>query len=162
MPYLDLNSFKAVTTMPVSFITEIETKSPGWIASQLSLHSIRIDAQLRKRYAVPFADPPLVVQGWLAAIVELACWLKRGVSSTDEQFQEYKARAQSALDEIHQAADAVDGLFDLPMSSTVNTSGVSPLGFPRAYSEASPYAWTDVQALVGHTEDDSRGGGSNY
>lgn len=156
--YLTRAQFQAISTMPASFITEIEAKAPGWLDAQLELHSARIDAQLRKRYAVPFALPaPLVVQDWLARIVELAAWLKRGVTSTDEQFQEYKARAMAAIDEIGKAADSVDGLFDLPLSATGTASAVSA-GFTRGYSEQSPYVWTDQQAEIGHAEDRTREG----
>lgn len=161
MAYLTKDQFQAISTMPAAFIAEIEAKSPGWIDAQLAYESARIDAQLRKRYAVPFADPaPLVVQGWLARIVELAAWLKRGVTSTDEQFQEYKQRALDAVNEIRDAANAETGLFDLPLTAGAASSGVTA-GGPRAYSEQSPYVWTDQQAAIGHGEDSS-GGGSFY
>jgi phage gp36-like protein len=158
MAYLTLQEFGLNTVMPASYVAELEAKAPGWITQQLTMTSSRLDSQLRKRYDVPFAAPaPPIVLEWVTRIVEVACWLKRGVRATDEQFLEYKARGERALQEIEQAANSETGLFDLPQSGT-NTSAVATRGWPRSYSEQSPFVWADEQADVGHIEDSNRGG----
>lgn len=144
--------------MPSEFITAIETVSPGWTLAQLTLETARIDARLAKRYAAPFALPaPVCVQGWLAKIVTLSAYLKRGFDPTDRQGQIYIADRDGALAEIKEAADAEHGLFDLPLRADLTASGVSK-GFPKAYSEQSPYAFADGQSRGGRQEDSNGGG----
>ena len=157
--YLDIDRYKLLSLMPSSYIDGVEQKHPGWLAAQFDHESARIDAQLRKRYGqlMPFAETPAVVQGWLARIMDLNTWLKRGVSATDEQFQDYRRRAEDAVKEINSAANSEQGLFDLPTSGT-NSASAPSLGGPRGYSEQSPYVWTDEQAAIGHEEDQQRGG----
>lgn len=161
MAYLTTNEYALLSVIPSGYLTELDTKYPGWIAAQLGAVSARLDVQLRKRYDVPFSSPyPVVVTQWVAAIVDVLCWLKRGIRTTDEQFQEYKARGDAAIKEIAEAADAEKGLFDLPVSGG-NTSAVVTRSWPRTYTETSPYAWMDGQAETGRSED-SNGGGSFY
>ncbi len=158
--YLALADFQALTLMPSDDVDAIELASPGWIDSQLEYWSAQIDSRLRKRYAAPFSVPyPLAVKGWLARIVTVRCYLKMGVRASDEQFAEIKADADAAIAEIKEAADSVTGLFDLPLREDTTTTGVSR-GAPRSYTEASPYAWTTVQANAGREED--RNGGGTY
>ncbi len=158
MAYLDLTSFKALTIMPAADVDGIESVAPGWILGQLTYWSGWLDSRLRKRYAAPFALPyPEAVTGWLARIVTVRAYLKRGVDQTDEQFLSIKEDAAEAMEEIKEAADSVVGLFDLPLREDTTASGISR-GGPFAYTEASPYVWTDVQADAGRDEDRSRGG----
>jgi hypothetical protein len=158
-PYLTFDEFKGLSLMPSGDLDSLEEVSPGWIDSQLAYWSAQIDSRLRKRYAAPFSSPyPLAVQGWLARIVTVRCYLKVGVRPSDEQFAEIKADADAAIAEIKESADSVVGLFDLPLRADTTSTGVSK-GAPMVYSEASPYAWTDVQGAAGRTED-NRGGGS--
>ena len=86
MAYLNIDGFKLLTLMPGVHVDAIETVSPGWVDAQLEQVSSWIDSRLRKRYAVPFVAPyPSAVTGWLARIVTVRGYLKRGVDSTDEQ-----------------------------------------------------------------------------
>lgn len=159
-PYLDLPGFRAETLMPGSDVDTLETLHPGWIAGQLDSWSRKIDSRLRKRYAVPFAAPiPATVKSWLAQIVTLRAYLKRGVDPKDEQFTVIKEDADEALDEIKEAADAVDGLYDLPLLDTGDASAISK-GGPRSYSEAGPYVGFDAQERIGRGED--RSGEGSY
>jgi hypothetical protein len=156
--YLTLSEFKARTIMPSAYVTEIERTDSGWTATRLELNSAEIDARLSKRYATPFGSPaPVAVQRWLTALTTLDCYLKRGFDPTDKQGELYVRHRDEALAEVKEAASAVDGLFDLPLRGDTNASGISK-GFPLAYSEQSPYAWTDGQRNVGVSEDDSGSG----
>jgi phage gp36-like protein len=110
MGYITKDEFILMSVMPATYIGEIETKTPGWINKQIDMASARVDTQLRKRYDVPFSDPaPVMVKEWVARMVEVSCWLKRGVRTTDEQFQEYRARGDTALKELEEAANSEKG-----------------------------------------------------
>ncbi len=158
-PYLTFDDFKALSLMPSEDLDAVEQASPGWIAAQLEYWSAQIDSRLRKRYAAPFSSPyPIAVRGWLARIVTIRCYLRRGVDPSDLQFAEIKADADTAVAEIKEASDSVTGLFDLPLREDTTSTGATK-GGPFVYSEASPYAWMDAQASTGRSED-NRGGGT--
>lgn len=156
--YLTLLEFKLLSVMPAEFVDAIEAVTPGWTEAQLSLESARIDSRLRKRYDVPFGSPaPVEVQGWLANIVTLRAYTRRGFDPTDEQAAIYKDDAATALAEMKEAADSNEGLFDLPLRADTTASGISK-GGPKVYSETSPYVGFDVQAATGRNEDSAGGG----
>lgn len=144
--YLTLDEFKTRTVMPSEDVDALEAAYAGFIASKLSEHSSRIDARLRKRYVVPFASPtPEIVLSWVERLTTKDAYLKRGFNPSSEQDAEIIARAKAAEDEIKEAADANEGLFDLPLREDVpGTSGVSQ-GGPFGYSEQSPYTWMRKQ-----------------
>jgi phage gp36-like protein len=151
--YLAIADFKLTTDMPSAFVDEIEVSEPGWVDKALDMGSAYIDSRLAKRYAAPFEAPyPIAVIRWLTDLVTLRCWRKRGVVATDEQMIDYRAAADAAMRELTEAANSDTGLFDLPQRADVDTSGITR-GFPRSYSEQSPYVWYDVQAEVGRDED---------
>ena len=153
VPYLSLAEFRLITLVPADFIDEIEARSPGWIDQRLLVGSAYLDTRLAKRYDAPFQPPyPLAAREWLAKLVAVECWLRRGVSATDEQFVEFKAQAETTLVEIKEAADSESGLFQLPTRADTNADGVTR-GFPRAYSEQSPYVWATHQGRAGREED---------
>ena len=158
MAYLDLAGFRGLTVAPSNVVDDIEAASAGWIDVQLAYWSKWIDARLLKRYQAPFASPyPVAVQGWLSRIVTLRCYLRRGVDPTDPQFAEIKGDAEKAEAEIKEAADAKEGLFELPLRADVDANGVTR-GGPMAYSETSPYVWTDRQRSVATDEDRNKRG----
>lgn len=156
--YLTVDEFAQLSLMPSSFVEAVEAGHPGFVAARLELKSAYIDSRLRKRYAVPFALPaPIVVRGWLAALVTVDVDTKRGIDPESGNIDEYREEAKRALDEIKEAADAETGLFDLPQRADGSASGVS-VGGPRAYTETSPYVQTDVQREIAREEDYVRGG----
>jgi len=151
--YLTLAEFKARSLMPQSDVEALETAASGWVDGQLEYYSRAIDARLRKRYSAPFAAPvPEAVREWLTRIVTVRCFLRRGVDPADPQFAAIADDATEARAEIKEAADSVEGLFDLPILDTADASGVSK-GGPLSYTEASPYVWTDKQVDTGRDED---------
>jgi hypothetical protein len=145
--YLDRTAFKARTIMPAPDVDDLESIAPGWVDMQLEQVSRWIDSRLRKRYAAPFdvATCPEAVKSWLTRLVTLRAYLRRGVDATDAQFDLIKGDAEAAALEIKEAAEAAEGLFDLPLKDSEKTTGITQ-GGPFVYSEATPYDFIDVQA----------------
>ncbi len=157
--YLSVEEFRDETIMPAYRVDEINISSPNWLGRQLVKKSAWLDAQLRKRYAAPFAQPyPEVVKDWLARIVTHLCYLRGGVDQTDQQFQDVADDRKAAELEVQAAADAEKGLYDLPLRQDTTASGISKQS-PRLYVEASPYAFMRDQRVRGRGDDD-RGRGS--
>lgn len=153
MSYLDLAEYKNYSVLPSVDIDELETIQAGWIDRKLRAISRSVDARLRKRYVVPFESPyPDAVLDWVARIMDPQTLKKRGVDATDEQFVSIAEDATAALEELKEAANAEDGLFDLPILDTADGSAISK-GGPLAYSETSPYVWTDIEEETGRQED---------
>lgn len=161
--YLDVTTpeglqvFINLTTMPDTHVREVDGKYKGYLQARFDWRSDWLDSRLRKRYVAPFVLPyPPVIVGWIVAIETLQAMLKRGVDPQDLQFGEIKEQAQKALDEVKEAADAENGLFDLPLrASQPGPGGVSGAtqGGPFCYSETSPYVQRDIQAETGYAED---------
>jgi hypothetical protein len=151
-PYLTIERFRTLSAMPGVMIDRLESVAPGWLLAKLTARSRWIDSRLSKRYATPFASPvPEAVEDWLARIVTLHAYLRHGVDQLDEQFQEIKADATKAEDEIREAAEAANGLFDLPLRADAPGSAITK-GAPYIYSERSPTLWTHIQARRGREE----------
>lgn len=97
---------------------------------------------------------PETILGWLVALLDVAVLRKHGANSQDPGTQDFVALAKTALDEIAQAANSKDGLFDLPPVDGEQPSNVSTGGV-ISYSEAgSPYVSGDRQEFDGHCEDE--------
>jgi len=153
--YQTLAEFRSASIMPGAFIDQLEQSEPGWIAGRLVYVSALMDARLAKRYAAPFKAPyPVAVCDWLARIVTYESWLKRGISPTDQEASEYKTQSDNAYADLKEAANSETGLFELPLRSNTDASGITR-GFPHGYSESSPYVAFDDQARRGHQEDAS-------
>jgi hypothetical protein len=154
--YLDLAGYKAIAALPPEDVDLVEGAIPGsgYVSNRLAVRSARIDSQLRKRYAVPFEAPvPDVVKGWLAALVDVDVFNRRGRNPQDQTIDQLVAERDTALAEIKEAADAVGdaggtlgvrGMFDLPLRQDTTETGISR-GGPLGYSEPSPYEWIDAQ-----------------
>ncbi len=151
--------------MPEVFVLHVEKDTPGWIATQLEYWARWIDSRLRKRYASPFAafddspPTPASVQGWLARIVTVRVWLKRGIDTDDLQFSTVNDDAAAAMLEVLEAANSDEGWFDLPLRVDQDGSAITR-GNPRSYSEQSPYVHTDLQRETGRNEDEAGRGTS--
>ena len=100
---------------------------------------------------------PAIALGWLARMVDVDVWDKRGTNPQDPTIERWIALRQEALDEIKEAADSKDGLFELPTNDVLGDSAVDHAG-PLLYSETSPYTWTNLQGCEGRLEDRQRSG----
>lgn len=160
MAYLDVDGLKLHSLMPAEDIDRLEVAAPGWLGKKLETKSRWIDAQLRKRYAVPFpeASPPDAATDWLARIVTKLGYLRLGVNPTDPQFELIAKDADTAEAEVQQAANGEGGLWELPLRQDTNAQGISK-GTPYAYSEQSPYVAFDRQGATAR-EEDRAGSGS--
>jgi hypothetical protein len=159
MAYLTQAQFQLYTLVPAEFVARIDTQYPGFIEAQLELGSAFIDARLRKRYDAPFKAPyALVLQGWLARLVTMSVWLRRGFSPTDEDAKTYQEQYTQTLDELKEAADSENGYLDLPLRADTRQTGIINAA-PHVYSEAGPYVWMTLQRKRGR-EEDSNGGGT--
>lgn len=151
--YLTVQEFRTRTTMPQADVDEVELSETGYILARLAARTARINAQLRKRYAVPFVAPvPEVVLDWLTTVTTPDIWLKRGVNPSDAQVAAIFAMADKAWAEIEKAADSETGLYDLPLREDTTATGISQ-GTPMSSSQQSPYAWIDDQRTAAVTED---------
>lgn len=138
--------------LPSEIVDVIETSSPGFTELQLELESAYIDSLLSKRYLVPFVlSAPLVVMRWLVDLVSLQVWLKRGFDGTQVDAQIYIDAATHAREDLRQAADAKDGLFELPLRADVPSAGGKPT--IHSYSETSPFLGQRIQRVRGRAED---------
>jgi len=152
--YLDLSEYKLYSVLPAVDIDDVETVQAGWVDRKLRSISRVVDSRLRKRYSVPFSSPyPDAVCDWVARIMDPMLLKKRGVDATDEQFVSIEEDAKAAREEIKEAADSNEGLFDLPIADAADASAISK-GEPYGYSEASPYVGMDVQEYYGRDEDE--------
>lgn len=154
LPYLTLETFRARSLMSVVEIDYVETDSPGFIDTRITVATSYIHGRLRKRYGatLPFGDPvPEILREWIVKLVTYECIRKRGINPSDPTAEAYKADAERALAELKEAADSKDGLFDLP-SPEDGDSNVST-GGPLGYSETSPYVWAQKQRNSGVQED---------
>lgn len=139
--------FRNWSTMPVEQIDALEVKAPGFLAKQILIVTSEIYAQLAKRYATPFNPIPEIVVGWGLAKVTVIAYKKRGVDPESSNFKSLLADAELADAQIQKAADAVDGLYELPLleSAATATDAVTK-GLPQSSAQSDPYSWTDVQA----------------
>jgi len=145
--YLDLGGFKSRTLMPATEVDALEKAAPGWLLQKLETVSrVDIDPKLRKRYDAPFdvVTCPEAVKAWLEQIVTELAYVRLGVDPNDMQFQSVSRIAERAHLAIAEAANAVDGLYDLPLRDSEKATGITK-GAPRGYAEPGPYHWLDVQ-----------------
>lgn len=146
MAYLTVAEFKIRSPLPGGDVDFLEMAYPGFLSARLEEDSAWIAARLRKRYQVElFASaPPAAVLRWLVALVTFTAWMKRGGNPSGDVSSAHKEAAEAAKTEVTEAAEAEEGLFELPPREGVQGSGIAK-GGPLSYSEASPYTWTDEQ-----------------
>lgn len=151
--YVTEQEFIHLTVMAIEDVASMFEADAVWLATQIESVSRMIDGRLAKRYAVPFQSPiPEVVKLWVVRMVTPKFYLRRGVNPRDAQFEVIQEDGQKAWAEVTEAADAKDGLFELPIKQSDETNGITR-GFTRAYSERSPYTWTTKQRRAAQDEE---------
>lgn len=138
--YLSADDFFRASYLPTESAIELEARRPGFVDRSLQDRSAEIASRLIKRYAVPLdlTNPPLAIRRWLVALVTLDCYMALGFDPSTTQDQLIVSRAEDASAQIKEAADAKEGLFELPLRADLSAGGVTK-GGPLAYSEQSPY-----------------------
>jgi hypothetical protein len=96
---------------------------------------------------------PEIVLNWLQLYVTYDLYKKRGANPADPQMQWLIDDVNKAEAELKEAADSKDGLFDLP-SSEDEGSAITTAG-PLAYTETSPYKWTNKERGIGRRQDEA-------
>jgi hypothetical protein len=100
---------------------------------------------------------PEIVLDWLTVQVTADLYAKRGANPEDPQMQWLREDLTRVYEEIKEAADSKDGLFDLPTSEDLDSAVTT--GGPLGCSDGSPYAWQDRQARRGGAQDARQYGG---
>lgn len=152
--YLDVAEFKVLSTAPAALVDGEHIPAANvagraawtsFVESRLQFWTARIDSRLRKRYATPFPLPaPNAVRGWLSILVTPDLYRKRGWDPSDEHAKDLIEASDTVLSDLEEAANAQNGLFDLPLRDDGDASAIEK-GTPLSYSEASPYEFMDVQ-----------------
>lgn len=150
------------TLLPVSYVEQVMAQAPLFVDNALEDRSGYIDSLLGKRYAVPFVIEPYpnVIKRWLTVLVSLDVYMKRGFNPTDDDAQLFVKQFDTSVAELKEAADAKDGLYELPLRQDVPGVGITK-GFARTYTETSPFVWKRIQREIGGGEDRS-GYGTRY
>jgi hypothetical protein len=139
--------FRSRSIMPERDVDDLWRRRRGLLEALLQGALADITARLRKRYATPFDPRPDVVVNWQIKIVTPEAYRARGYNPQDPTMEQAEKDRDRSYEQIKEAADSVDGLYDLPLKEDVDVSGITK-GGPLGYSEASPYAWTDAQAAI--------------
>ncbi len=151
--YLTISTLKTSSIVADEWIDELESRYPGFLTQQIQLTSGWMDGRLRKRYPAAFVAPyaDQIVQ-WCAAIVADKAMRKRGIDESDKQAQAYIDDRKRAEDEIKEAADCTNGLWDVPLRADKPATGINDT-LPISSSQASPYVWQDEQIMASRDED---------
>ncbi len=157
--YITANELKMLGSMPGPDVDLVEVKYPGVTVATIRAVSGDFDSKLVKRYAMPFQVPyPEALKFHVARVVAWRLWLKRGYNPTGKLDELLKADNDGSLAWLDQAADAQNGLVELPGVDGVLGGSNATKASPLSYSETSPYVWADAQADAARDEDRNRSG----
>jgi len=152
--YLTATEFTERTLLPASYVEQVAAQAPTFVDLALEERSAYIDALLGKRYAIPFQAPiPMIIKRWLTNLVSLDIYMKRGFNPTDDDAKLFEKQFDTTITELKEAADAKDGLYELPVKQTAEGQSGITKGFSRVYSEGSPFVWKRLQRARGTQED---------
>lgn len=148
----DVLAFRTRTFMPDEDVDELWAERTGYLEALSAGAKADVEARLKKRYVVPFDDVgvvggpnplPEIVVRWMTRIMTPEAYRARGYDPQDSTLDSAEKDRERAYEEIKEAADAKDGLYDLPLRTDSASAGI--IGVPLGYSEPSPYDWTDKQ-----------------
>lgn len=147
----DVIDFRTRTIMPDEDVDALWAERPGFLEAAIAGALADITARLRKRYRTPFTDAggvnprPEIVVAWQTKIVTPEAYRARGYNPQDTVMEWVEKDRDRTYEQIKEAADAVTGLYDLPLLDTSAITGITK-GGPLSSSESSPYEWIDAQA----------------
>jgi hypothetical protein len=147
--YLTLADYRSITTLDGSVVDLCSAKGKD-VQRWLDLGSAHIRARLVKRYAVDFTDPgptPDKIIEWLVLLVDIPVCKSAGATPegrVDDWAREDEKRVN---DELKEAADAENGLFELPLKNT-DPTGASAInkGGPFVKTFLTPHTFWKVLA----------------
>jgi len=100
-------------------------------------------------YAAATVVPEVILQ-WLTTLVTMDVLIRHGINPNDPLSELLSKRVDLVREQMQEAANTKDGLWDLPLSedlgSAVDTGG------PFGYSEQSPYTWQYRQERAAYRE----------
>lgn len=144
--YVDLPYVKAVGSMPAADVDAVVAMFPSTFDEIAKSISAIFFASLHKQYSVFEAPYPEALRWHVAKVVVAELWKKRGYNAGHALDEEIDKDADKAWAWMREAANAKDGLVELPRRADLAGTAGSDRGGPLAQSEASPYEWIDDQA----------------
>lgn len=118
--YLALATYKQRTTIDASVVQLCENKGKD-VSWWLESASAQINTRLTKRYAVDFTSPgpvPDQIIFWLIRLVNIDVWECAGGLPEGREDGWADAARKQVYEELKEAADAENGLYELPLRNT--------------------------------------------
>lgn len=145
MKYINTNYLRMMGSVPGDVLDEFELAHPLRIDGMIESISRLVDSHLFKRYATPFSDPvPEVVKFHVAQIMSHQLRVIIGFDPGSRQDEQIVEARNAAFAWLEQAANARDGLVELPLREPAtgkrDAAGVTRRK-ARAFSFDSPMAW---------------------
>jgi hypothetical protein len=143
--YLTLAAYRSITTLDGSIVDLCVAKGKD-VQRWLDLDSAHIRSRLVKRYAIDWTEvenqpaPDKIIQ-WLILLVDIPVCKCVGATPegrVDDWVREDETRVN---DELKEAADAENGLFELPLRET-GASAIH-IGVPHVVSYQMPWNYND-------------------
>ena len=144
-PYFDFDYLSTMGSVPGPVLSEFDDNSPGRLSKMIVAVSRLMDSYLFKRYATPFKDPvPEVVKFHGTQILSHQLRVIIGFDPGSRQDEEIVNARNAAFAWLEQAANARDGLVELPLrepdAGKADAAGVSRRR-ARAFSYRSAIDW---------------------
>jgi len=146
--YLTLAAYRSITTLDGSIVDLCAAKGKD-VQRWLDMGSAHIRSRLEKRYAIDWTEisnqpvPDKIIQ-WLVLLTDIPVCKSAGVTPegrVDDWAREDETRTN---DELKEAADAENGLFELPLRET-GASAVH-IGVPHVIDFLTPSTYWDAVA----------------
>lgn len=142
--YFDSEYLSMMGSVPSSVLAEFESSNPGRLDAMGIAISRLMDSYLFKRYATPFASPPEVLKFHGVQIMSHQLRVIIGFDPGSAQDEQIVKARDAAFAWLEQAANARDGLVELPLrepeAGKGDASGVSRRK-ARAFSYATAMDW---------------------
>lgn len=143
--YFDYDYLSTMGSVPGPILAEFDESNPGRLVKMIEAISRLMDSYLFKRYATPFVDPvPEVVKFHGTQILSHQLRVAIGFDPGSQQDEQIIAARTAAFAWLEQAANARDGLVELPKREPdpgkLDASGVTRRK-ARGFSHTSAMGW---------------------